>query len=187
MTSSNPLRETTQFIRPTAASEQHKLQQLISGEELGDRKPTQLLRRMQQLLENQLGTGPKANSFLQELFLHRLSPSVRMVLASPDPGTTLENLADMADEVSIPTVTAIAAPCVDDSEVKQLCEQVARLTELVAYTQHLHAISTLHPPLNPPPPFRILLLAQKCRDPCSWVQGNKHFRPSFKSPIVSRL
>ena len=62
----------------TSLSEQRRLQQLLTSEELGDRKPSQLLRHIQQLL------GDKANTmdatFLRELFLQRLPPNVRMVL-----------------------------------------------------------------------------------------------------------
>ena len=75
-----------------AASEQRKLQQLISGEELHERKSTQLLRHMQQLLSDKLGSSADTNCFLRELFLQRLPASVRMVLASADPSTSINKL-----------------------------------------------------------------------------------------------
>lgn len=178
----------TQLIKRTAASEQRKLQQLISGEELGDRKPTQLLRRMQQLLGDKLGTSDDANSFLRELFLQRLPPNVRMVLASTDLSMDLCKLADMADkvmEVATPIVAAVADTRPDttgNSELGQLREDVACLTDLVAsLTTRSRRRSFSRPrrvpspaPTNPPQGSLCWYHAkfgedaQKCKEPCSW-------------------
>ena len=91
-----------QLVTRTAASEQRRLQQLFNAEELGDRKPSQLLRRMQQLLGDKANTTDGA--FMRELFLQRLPSNVRMVLAStPDTGniTQLAQLADKVMEVAV--------------------------------------------------------------------------------------
>ena len=82
-----------QLIKRTAASEQRRLQQLFSAERLGDRKPTQLLRRLKQLAGNTPGAD---GVFLRELFLQRLPTNVRMVLASTRGDTTIEELAQWA-------------------------------------------------------------------------------------------
>ena len=180
-----------QLVKRTAASEQRKLQQLISGEELSDRKPTQLLRRMQQLLGDKLGSTTDTNSFLHELFLQRLPASVRMVLASADPSTTIDKLAEMADKVmevaapTAPNVSAVSHVTADHPELKQLREDVARLTELVqtlsirSRPRRPRSISrSRHRSATPTPQHHDSQLcwyhakfgeaAQKCKEPCSW-------------------
>ena len=44
-----------QMTKRTSASEQHQIQELLSAEELGDRTPSQMLRRIQQLLGDMAG------------------------------------------------------------------------------------------------------------------------------------
>lgn len=109
-----------QLIKRTAASEQRRLQQLFNAEELGDRKPSQLLRRMQQLLGNRAGVTDGA--FLRELFLQRLPPNVRMVLASTSTTTSLEALAELADKIVEVATPHIASTTVTPSSSELLTE-----------------------------------------------------------------
>ncbi|XP_064459333.1 uncharacterized protein LOC135369745 [Ornithodoros turicata] len=91
----------------TMASEREHLRQLSAAEELGARRPSQLLRLMNRLLGTRLRTFD--NVLLKELFLTRLPPQARMVLAAL-PNTTLEALADVADKV-----LAVAQPTIAHS------------------------------------------------------------------------
>ena len=183
-------------MKRTALSEQHKLQQLFTGENLGDRKPSQLLRRMQQLLGDRPGLD---NSFLRELFLQRLPPNVRMVLPSTPDGTTIDGatidkLAETSDkimEVAAPSVAAMAThpsagvpPSDLTSEFGHLRSEIQRLEKLMNTFARNHSPS--RPNTRPsrrsptPPPTRNSSdafywynrkfgdQARTCRSPCSW-------------------
>ena len=106
----------TQLIARTMVSEQRPLQQLFNIEELGDRKPSQLLRIMKQLLGDKAVMADTA--FLWDLFLQGLPPNVRMVLASAGGSQLLEEQADLADKV---TVTDVAAPAVTQINTQLRC------------------------------------------------------------------
>ena len=124
------------LIERTAASEQRRLRELFTAEELGDRKPTQLLRRMQLLLGDKAGTTD--GSIIKELFLQRMPQSVRMVLASVSESTPLEELAALADkirEVATPSIASVNVPAHALSEIEQLRAENARLQQQVSALQ----------------------------------------------------
>lgn len=124
------------LIERTAASEQRRLRELFTAEELGDRKPTQLLRRMQLLLGDKAGTTD--GSIIKELFMQRMPQNIRMVLASMSETTPLEELATLADkirEVAAPSIAAVNAPSQPTSEVERLRAENARLQQQIATLQ----------------------------------------------------
>ena len=178
----------TELIKRTTASEQRRLQQLFSSEELGDWTPSQLLRRMKQLLGDKAATADP--SFLRELFLQRLPPAVRMVLASAkeDDLDKLASLADRVAEVATPSVSVIETSQLS-AEVEQLRAEITDLKSLVI--KSLSSTSSLparkHTPRrrapsrspSPAPPTqstglcwyhaRFAEKAARCNQPCSWV------------------
>lgn len=180
-----------QLIRRTTASEQRKLQQLFSTEQLGDQKPSQLLRRLQQLLGEHASTTD--STFLRELFLRRLPNNVQMILASTSNTSSLDELAELADkimDIAVPPVAGIqnSSPQLN-AKVDQLHTEVTRLQELVKSLSHSrhHRPSrrpstprpiSPHPSTSPRPPSpsnsevcwyhqKYGESARKCKPPCA--------------------
>lgn len=124
-----------ELIKRTSESEQKCLHQLLRAEELGDRKPSQLLRRMRQLL----GDRTLGESILKQLFLQRLPTNAQLILASMSDTATVEQLAVTADKIvevhSEPAVSTLASatsqPSATASESSDLEAQVAALTKQV--------------------------------------------------------
>ena len=142
-----------ELIKRTAGSNQQKLQKLLNDLELGDRQPSQLIRRMRQLWCGNAGD----DTILRELFLQRLPSNVRMVLAPSGTSVTLDNLAEMADrilEVSSPAIAAMRAPPPPVStEIASLRSEVRQLQKMM---QSLSLRSREHHRCSPTPARRRL-------------------------------
>ena len=174
-----------QLIKQTAASEQRRLQQLFSAEELGDRKPTQLLRRLKQLA----GDTPSADGvFLRELFLQRLPTNVCMVLASTRGDTTIEELAQLADqiiEIAVPEVATVSTVKPDNTVLEHLCEEITGLKQQIQTLQyHPRSCSRRHS-MSPAPPSPSTICryhqqfgdtARKCKPPCNKSENDQASR-----------
>ncbi|KAB0796613.1 hypothetical protein PPYR_10674, partial [Photinus pyralis] len=80
------------LISRLTESEDTKLQKLLRDLDLGDRKPTQLLREMKTLSGTSI-----SNELLKKLWLQRLPQQVQVVLAISS--ESLDNLAIMADKI----------------------------------------------------------------------------------------
>ena len=86
------------LIKLYKISDDNRLDRLLHQTELGDRKPTELLSELHSLLGESCNVGPDLDKLLRKLFLDRLPPQVRLILAgSPQP--TLDLMAQRADDI----------------------------------------------------------------------------------------
>ncbi|GFW71896.1 transposon Tf2-9 polyprotein [Trichonephila clavipes] len=83
-----------QLIQRTGESSQQEIRKLLTGEELGDRKPSELLRTMNRRAASH--NVPK--ELMLELFLQQLPTAVQTILASITP-ITVEKAAEVADRI----------------------------------------------------------------------------------------
>nr|VZI46998.1 unnamed protein product [Spirometra erinaceieuropaei] len=84
-----------EILRLNSVSDRQRYHQLIKEESLGDRKPSELLRRMRSLL----GDMQVDDTFVKEMFLERLPTNVQTILASGSQDLTVSQLAEMADRM----------------------------------------------------------------------------------------
>lgn len=96
------------LIKRVGVSEDVRLTQLLQDEPLGDRRPSQLLRRMRQLL----GAATMDDTILRRIFIQRLPPACRAILAGRSDVTDLNQLADIADDVIDATIHTTAAAAI---------------------------------------------------------------------------
>ncbi|GFR09381.1 transposon Tf2-9 polyprotein [Trichonephila clavata] len=117
-----------QLIQRTGESSQQEIRKLLTDEELGDRKPSELLRTMNRRASSH--NVPK--ELMLELFLQQLPTSVQTILASITP-ITVEKAAEVADrilEVSIPNVSLSTNAIVSSSE-NRILQEIERLNRRI--------------------------------------------------------
>ncbi|CAH2090992.1 unnamed protein product [Euphydryas editha] len=119
-----------EILRRLSASRELKVKQLLSQEKLGDRKPSQFLRHLQDLA----GTSA-TEDLITQIWSNQLPINLQTVLIS-QPSHSLEQLADLADRVHELTISA--QPC-QHSEIAELKQMVERLAlRLEEHTQGRH-------------------------------------------------
>lgn len=120
----------TELIKRLSASKERKVKQLLMHEELGDRKPSQFLRHLEDL------AGPSIpKDFLQTIWASRLPNNIQTVVASQT-NLSLDELADLADKVheiapSAPVQVASAAAA-STPTLQLMADQIMELTKQVA-------------------------------------------------------
>lgn len=118
------------LIAEYADSEQKKLRMLLQELQLGDQKPSHLLRRMREV------AGEKFDDeLLKSLWAQRLPTPIQQILASSK--GDLQAMADMADKIQEVTdghhsnLAAVSKLPNQNSEIAELKNQVAKLTQMV--------------------------------------------------------
>ena len=152
-TSENPYEELkSTIISRLETSITTRLQELLSKEELGNERPTGLLRRMKKLLGDKYDQFDKT-LFLQ-LFYQRLPPTIQRNLFTVKSKLNIDELAELADEFlqSIPgdQISSIhPSPPVNQVKTNQEAQLVELITKLTLQMNSLqNQVNSLQTQVN---------------------------------------
>nr|VZI41708.1 unnamed protein product [Spirometra erinaceieuropaei] len=127
-----------ELLRLTAVFDRQRYRALVKVEALGDRKPSELLRRMRSLV----GNMRIDDKFFKEIFLERLLTSVQTILAPGSDDLDISKLAEMTDRMmeverlSSPRIAQVSQLLtVSTSDLAELKTQIALLSATVASLQ----------------------------------------------------
>lgn len=119
----------TELVKRLSASRQKQVQQLLHHEELGDRKPSQFLRRLRGLAGSEV-----PDDLLRTLWASRLPSTVQPIIAS-QANMKLDEVAELADQIldAVSPNLQVAGVKADhnsaSSEIAALTRQVEALAE----------------------------------------------------------
>lgn len=168
-----------------STTEEQRVRQLLSEEELGDLKPSQFLRRLKSLA----GSSLSDTNILRQLWLRRLPQQAQAILAT-QADMELDKVADLADrivEVSTgPTsiYAAAAAPAPASSQLNLMMERIEELSrQMAALTSQQRSRSrsrsNSRSSRSSSPQFKhcwyhkkFAARASKCIQPCAWNSEN---------------
>ena len=112
-----------ELIRRLSTNQEEKTKQLLEREDLGDRKPSQFLRRLQQL-----AGAAVPDNLLRSIWLGRLPMSMQAILAT-QAKATLEEVAELADAIANATLLHAneVRQAQPSNQIQTLLREVAQL------------------------------------------------------------
>lgn len=184
----------TELISRLSASQEQRVRQLLTHEELGDRKPSQFLRHLRNLAGTEV-----PDDFIRSLWTNRLPSHIQAIIAAQAdlPLDRVAQIVDKIHEIALQPNVQVAAASTSTSAPEATCsmgtiEQLTRrIDELSRQVSELSTSRSRSRTRGQSPRWRRQSRSRskagsghcwyhrrfgnqstKCRDPCSFQKGN---------------
>lgn len=128
------------LIQRLSISQEKRVRQLLSDEELGDRKPSQFLRHLRSLA----GTALSDDNIIRQLWLRRLPQQAQAILAA-QADLSLDKVAELADKITElappPAIcsTSTASSALNLASLAKQLEEVSNQVAALSRQQRQHS------------------------------------------------